>query len=120
MKFIGKWMELENIILSEVTQSQRNKQTRYVLTDKWILVQKFRIPKIQFTDYMKPKKKKDQSVDASLLLRRVNKIFTGGNTETKCGAKTEGKAIQRLPHLGIHSTYSHQTCTRLWMSGSAS
>jgi len=24
MKFIGKWMELENIILSELTQSQKN------------------------------------------------------------------------------------------------
>jgi len=24
MKFIGKWRELENIILSEVTQSQKN------------------------------------------------------------------------------------------------
>jgi hypothetical protein len=24
MKFFGKWMELENIILSEVTQSQKN------------------------------------------------------------------------------------------------
>jgi len=24
MKFLGKWMELENIILSEVTQSQEN------------------------------------------------------------------------------------------------
>jgi hypothetical protein len=24
IKFLGKWMELENIILSEVTQSQRN------------------------------------------------------------------------------------------------
>ena len=24
MKFIGKWLELENIILSEVTQSQKN------------------------------------------------------------------------------------------------
>jgi hypothetical protein len=23
MKFLGKWMELENIILSEVSQSQR-------------------------------------------------------------------------------------------------
>jgi hypothetical protein len=26
MKFLGKWMELENIILSEVTQSQKNTQ----------------------------------------------------------------------------------------------
>ena len=24
MKFLGKWMELKNIILSEVTQSQKN------------------------------------------------------------------------------------------------
>jgi hypothetical protein len=39
-------------------------------------------------------------VDASVLLRRVNKILTGGNMETKCEAETEGKAIQRLPHLG--------------------
>ena len=29
MKFAGKWMELENIILSEVTQSQRNKHGMY-------------------------------------------------------------------------------------------
>jgi hypothetical protein len=52
---------------------------------------------IQFTDHMKLKKKKDQSVDASVLLRRWDKIFTGGNMETKCGAETVGKAIQRLP-----------------------
>ena len=24
MKFLGKWLDLENIILSEVTQSQKN------------------------------------------------------------------------------------------------
>jgi hypothetical protein len=57
---------------------------------------------------MKPKKE-DQSVDASVLLIGVNKILTGGNMETKCGAETEGKAIQRLPYLGIHPIYSHQT-----------
>jgi hypothetical protein len=27
MKFVGKWMELENIILSEVTQTQRTHMT---------------------------------------------------------------------------------------------
>jgi hypothetical protein len=68
---------------------------------------------------MKPKKKEDQNVDASVLLRRGNKILTRGNRETKCGAETEGKAIQRLPHLGIHPIYSHQTQTLLWMLGSA-
>jgi hypothetical protein len=58
-------------------------------------------------------------VDASVLLRSVNKLLTGGNAETKCRAESEGKAIQRLPHLGIHSMYSHQTCTLLWMPGSS-
>jgi hypothetical protein len=38
MKLAGKWVELENIILSEVTQSQKN--TWYALTDKWILAKK--------------------------------------------------------------------------------
>jgi hypothetical protein len=31
MKFAGKWMDLENIIWSEVTQSQRNKHSMYSL-----------------------------------------------------------------------------------------
>jgi hypothetical protein len=57
---------------------------------------------------MKPKKD-DQSVDASVLIRRGNKTFTGRNMETKCGAETEGKAIRRLPHLGIHPIYISYT-----------
>jgi hypothetical protein len=36
MKFTGKWIELENIILSEVTQSQKNTHGICSL-DKWIL-----------------------------------------------------------------------------------
>ena len=31
MKFLGKWMELENIIPSEVTQSQKNTHGIYSL-----------------------------------------------------------------------------------------
>jgi hypothetical protein len=31
MKFTGKWMELENIILSEMTQSKRNKHGMHSL-----------------------------------------------------------------------------------------
>ena len=49
---------------------------------------------------MKLKKKEDQSVGASVLLRKGNKILTGANTETKCRAETEGKTIQILSHLG--------------------
>jgi hypothetical protein len=31
MKFLGKWMDLEDIILSEVTQSQKNSHDTYSL-----------------------------------------------------------------------------------------
>ena len=97
MKFLGKLMELENIILSEVTEKQKNTQyTWYALTDKWILAQNLGILKTQFKDHMKFKKKEDQSVDALVLLRRGNKILMGRNMDTKCGGDTEGKAMQRL------------------------
>jgi hypothetical protein len=58
---------------------------------------------------MKLKKKEDQSVDALILLRIGNKIPMEGVIETKCGAKTEGMAVQRLPHLRIHPICNHQT-----------
>jgi hypothetical protein len=45
--------------------------------------------KTQFTDHMKIKKKEDQSVDTSVLLRKGSKILTEANTETKRGAETK-------------------------------
>jgi hypothetical protein len=48
---------------------------------------------------MKLKKKEDQSVDALVLPRSGNNILTGANMETKCGAESERKAIQRLSHI---------------------
>ena len=68
---------------------------------------------------MKSKKKEDQCVDTSVLLRKGNKILTGGNLETNCGAETEGKAIQRMPYQGISPIYSHLTWMLLWMLRSA-
>ena len=59
---------------------------------------------------MKLKKKEDQSVDASVLLRKGKKKREE-IMETKCGAETEGKAIQRLQHFAIHPIYSHQNQT---------
>jgi hypothetical protein len=53
---------------------------------------------------MKFKKEEDQSVGASVLLRRKTKY----SQEQICRAETEGKAIQRLSHLGIHPIYSYQ------------
>jgi hypothetical protein len=78
-----------------------------------ISAQKLGKPMIQFTDHMKLKKNEDQSVGALALLRMGNKIVTRTNMETKFGADTEEKAIQRLPHPGIHSIYSHQNQTLL-------
>jgi hypothetical protein len=46
MKLAGKCMELENVILSEVGNPDTKELTWYVLTDKWILAQKLRIPTI--------------------------------------------------------------------------
>ena len=62
---------------------------------------------------MKIKKKEDQNVDTLVLLP------VGRDTETNCGAVTEGKAIQRLAHLGIHPIYSYQTQIVLWIPASA-
>jgi hypothetical protein len=68
---------------------------------------------------LKLKKKEDQSVGASVILRRGNKILMGRNTETKCGAETEEKAIQRLSYLVIHPRHRHQTQTLLLKPKSA-
>ena len=94
MKFLGKWMDLEDIILSEVTQSQKNTHDMY--PDKWILAQKLRISKKPFAKHMKLKKKEDQSVDTSIFLTWGNKIPMEGVTETMFRAETEGRTIQSL------------------------
>jgi hypothetical protein len=65
---------------------------------------------------MKLKKKEDQSVDTSSLLRMGNKIPMEGVTETKFGAEMKGWTIQRLPCPGIHPIISHQTQTILHMA----
>jgi hypothetical protein len=62
---------------------------------------------------MKLKKKEDQSVDTLLLLRMGNKIPVEGVTETKFGAETEERTIQRLLYPGVHPIYDHQTQTLL-------
>jgi hypothetical protein len=64
---------------------------------------------------MKLKKKEDQIVAPSSLLRMGNKILMEGVTETKFGAETKGWTIQRLPYPGIHPIINHQTQTLLHM-----
>jgi hypothetical protein len=92
--------------------------TWYTLNDKWILAQEFGIHK-KHSQTTWSSRRKTQGVDTSILVRRGNKTSMERITETKCGAETEGKAIQRLSHLGIHPIYSYQTQTLLWMPTSA-
>ena len=54
-----------------------------------------------FTNHMNLKKKKDQSMDI-LALWRGKKLPMEGITKTNCGAETQGMAMQKLSHLGIH------------------
>jgi hypothetical protein len=65
---------------------------------------------------MKLKKKEYQSFDNSFLVRRGNKIPMDGVTEAKFRFATEGRTIQRLPHLGIHPINNHQRQTLLHIS----
>ena len=55
MKFLGKWVELENVILSVATQSQKNIHGMHSL--------KLRIPKKQFTYQTMPKNKEGGAPD---------------------------------------------------------
>jgi hypothetical protein len=63
INFLSKWMDLEAIILSEVTQSQKNTDDMHSLISKWLLAQTFKIPMIQFAKCIKLKKKEDHRVD---------------------------------------------------------
>jgi hypothetical protein len=80
-----------------------------------ILAQKHRTPKIQSAKHKKNKKRENQWVDTSFLLRIGNKMPMKGVTETKFRAEMKGWNIQRLPHPGIHPIISHQTQTLLHM-----
>jgi hypothetical protein len=82
MNFLGKWMYLEGIILSEVTQSQKKSLDMHSLISRY--EPRNRIPNIQFAK-SKKNKKEGKRVDTSFLLRIGNKIPMKGVTETKFG-----------------------------------
>jgi hypothetical protein len=76
MQFTGKWMELENVILSKVTQSQIILMAcTHCFVD--IRTKALNIQE-KLTDHKKLKKKEGESVDTSLLHRMGKKIIMGG------------------------------------------
>jgi hypothetical protein len=73
MKYLGKWLDLEGIILSEVTQSQKNSHDMYsLISGYWPRNLVYPRYKIQLAKHMKLKKNEDQSVDTLPLLRIGN------------------------------------------------
>ena len=103
-------MDLEDIILSEVTQSQKNTH------DMHSLISVSEYPRYNFQNAWNSRRRKTKVWILWSFLDREN---MEGVTETKCEAETEGMTIQRLVYLGIHPIYSHQTQTQLWMPTSA-
>jgi hypothetical protein len=65
--------------------------------------------------HKKIKKREDQRVDTSFLLRIGNRMPMKGVIESKFGAKVKGWTIKRLPHPGINPIISHQTQRLLHM-----
>jgi hypothetical protein len=86
-------------IIARIWKEPRCPSTEQWIQKMWVLALKPRIPKIQFANHKKIKKKEDQRVDTSFLLRIGNKIPMEGVTETKFGAEMEGRTIQRLASI---------------------
>ena len=76
MKFLGKSIDLEGIILSEVTQSQKNSYNMYSLISGY-QPRNLEYPryKIQFAKHMKLKKNEDQSVDTLVFVLLEFHVF---------------------------------------------
>jgi hypothetical protein len=79
---------------------------------------------VQFAKCIKLKKKEDQSVDTSFLLRMGEQNTHGRSYRGKVWkvtAEMEGKTIQRLPHLGLHPINKTQTllhmCSKILLTG---
>ena len=83
-------MDLEGIILSEVTQSQKNSHDMYSLISGYY-PRNLEYPgyKIQFAKHMKFKKNENQNVDTLPLLGIVSKAPMEGATETEFGFETK-------------------------------
>jgi hypothetical protein len=115
MKFLGKWMDLEDIILHEVTQSQKNSHDMYSLISGY-LHRNLESPryKIQVVKYETQEEQRPKCGHLPLL-RIGNKTPREGVTEVTFGAETKGWTTERLKHPGIHPIISLPMMTPLHM-----
>ena len=89
MKFAGRQINGARKYHSEWCNLDPKGHAWYVLTDKWILAKKYRLLLIYPTDPKKLNKKEGPSKDASIPLKKGNKIFM------RCGER-EGFERERL------------------------
>jgi hypothetical protein len=114
MKFLGQWVDLEGIIPSEITQSQKNLHDMYsLLSGYYPRNLEYPIYSIQFAKHMILRREEDQGVDTLLLLRIRRRTPMEGVAETKFGAETKGWTVLRLPYPGIHPLIIIQMLTPL-------
>jgi hypothetical protein len=94
MKFLGKWMDLNSILLSKVTQSQKNSHDMYSLISGYY-PRNLEYPRyrIQFEKHMRLTRNKDQGVDALPFLRIGSRMPMEGVAVTKFGAETKGWTV---------------------------
>ena len=80
-----------------------------MLTDKWILVKKYKIPMIQPTDPKKFNKKEGPSENASIPLRRRNAIIRKADRRRDLGGRVEGER-KRGTGSGRQNLYGNNRC----------
>jgi hypothetical protein len=95
MNFAGKWMKLENINLSEVTQTQKGMDGMYLPISGY-QPKKYRIPRIQSTEPKKVNKQKGPSEDASIPLGREKITITGWGGGPGRGGTWMGEVRERV------------------------
>jgi hypothetical protein len=88
-------MRLENIFLSEITQTQKNMHGMYsVISGYWS--RKYRIPRTQSTEIKNLHKTKGLSKDVSIPLEREKKAIQGGAWVGEGTGRERGKHDQVL------------------------
>ena len=113
MKFLGKWMDLENIILSEATQSQKNTHGIYSLISGY---------QPKSSEYARYNSQTTRSSRRSKTKVQVLWFFSERGTKYSQEQIWRQSAEQRLKEihletllLGDSSRFSHQTLTLLSM-----
>jgi hypothetical protein len=111
----GKWMELGNIILSEVTQSQKNTHGMYSLISRYYTKNNLKNAQNTYDTTHRSYETTEEgrphlTVDATVLLRRGKNIISGGRGREGSGRERKGREkagpVQILEEVGKKHRWS--------------